>query len=69
MYNDGRGSGGVSSPALTNVILWGNSASNSGSQLYNNSANPTISYSLVQGGWNGSGIFNNNSSSSARIPR
>jgi hypothetical protein len=41
--------GGTSQPTLTNVILWGDT--NPGSaEIYNNSASPTISYSVVQGG-------------------
>ena len=57
MFNDGGGNG-ESSPLLTNVILWENSAG-SGAVMYNNAAMPTIAYSLVQGGWDGSGITNN----------
>jgi hypothetical protein len=37
-----------SSPALTNCILWGNTAAN-GAQIYNDGS-PTISYNLVEGG-------------------
>src|SRR5690606_25752408 len=59
MYN--RGPGGESSPTLTNVILWQNSAGDSGDVMYNSGAGatPTIAYSLVQGGWDGSGIGGN----------
>src|SRR5690606_18531553 len=52
MYNEGSILGG-SSPALTNVILWGNQA-NTGTQIFNSSANPSIDHSLVQGGDGGS---------------
>jgi hypothetical protein len=45
MYNGG------SIPTLTNCILWGNTASNAGAQIYNTSSStPTISYSDVQDG-------------------
>jgi predicted outer membrane repeat protein len=59
MYNDGED--GTSSPSLSNVILWGNTAVISGSQLYNYESSVTITTSLVQGGFDGSGIFNENS--------
>jgi predicted outer membrane repeat protein len=57
MYNDGIYDG-ASSPTLTNVILWGNSADRGGDQMYNDEAAPAIGYSLVEGGWDGSGITN-----------
>ncbi|HUE99837.1 MAG TPA: choice-of-anchor Q domain-containing protein [Anaerolineales bacterium] len=50
-----------SNPLLANVILWGNTASSSGPQIYNStdfgtSATPVIRYSLVQGsGGSGAG--------------
>ena len=44
-----NGAGGTSRPALSGVILWGNSA-NRGSQLFNNGASSSISNSIVQGG-------------------
>jgi hypothetical protein len=50
-------SSGICSPMLTNVILWGNSAT-TGTVMVNYAATPTISYSLVEGGWDGSGIYN-----------
>jgi predicted outer membrane repeat protein len=53
IYNN-VGAAGTSSPALSNVILWGNSAWLGGSQMYNNSAAPSISHSVVQGGDAGS---------------
>jgi uncharacterized repeat protein (TIGR01451 family) len=56
MYNDGYG--GVSNPTLTNVILWGNRADGEGDQMVNAQANPAIGYSLVEGGWDGPGIYN-----------
>ena len=56
MYN--YGFLGQSSPLLINVILWHNSASVSGDVMYNLDATPTIAHSLVQGGWDGSGIVN-----------
>jgi hypothetical protein len=39
-----------SSPTLSNCILWGNTAS-SGSQIYNDESSPSVTYSLVQGGY------------------
>jgi hypothetical protein len=52
------GGGGMlndnSSPTLTNCILWGNTAY-SGSQIYNSSSTPTVTYSDVQGGYPGTG--------------
>jgi hypothetical protein len=35
-------------PALTNAILWGNTADDAGPQIYNDASTPTISYSLIQ---------------------
>jgi hypothetical protein len=49
MYNDGH-SGGSSHPTLTNAIVWGNTVGGGGSgpAIYNDSAAPTISYSVMQ---------------------
>ena len=58
MYN--LGYGGTCRPVLTNGVLWGNSAS-SGDVMYNDDAAPTIAHSLVEGGWDGSGVANDNS--------
>jgi hypothetical protein len=55
MYNSGFG--GTSSPVLTNVILWGNTAFE-GDQMYSYYATPAIGYSDVEGGWDGSGVYN-----------
>jgi len=43
---------------LTNCILWGNTASNSGNEIYNSgsSSNPTIDTCIIKGGK--SGIYN-----------
>jgi predicted outer membrane repeat protein len=60
MFNRGNNNG-TSSPGLSNVILWGNTAVISGSQLYNGSASITVTTSLVQGGFNGSGVYNQDS--------
>jgi len=51
MYNDNA------SPRLTNVILWGNTATIGDTQIYNiNTSTPTISYSDIQGcGGSGAG--------------
>jgi hypothetical protein len=45
-----------SNPTLSNVIMWGNSAS-SNPEIFNSSANPSISYSDIQG-CGGSGSWN-----------
>ena len=58
MYNDGSNSGN-SSPSLSNVILWGNSASSRGHQLFNQYTSLTLSYTLIQSGTKD--IYNNNS--------
>jgi hypothetical protein len=47
--------GSSSDPTLTNCVLWGNGASASGDQIFNDGGTPAISYSLVQGS-GGSGI-------------
>ena len=51
-------SGAIVSPTITNCILWGNSASNSGDNIYNDGANPIITYSLIEGGYSGTGNIN-----------
>jgi hypothetical protein len=56
MFNAG-GNGGTGSPVLNNVIFWGNSAM-TGTVMLNDTATPTIAYSLIEGGWDGSGIYN-----------
>jgi uncharacterized repeat protein (TIGR01451 family) len=43
-----------SNPTLSNCILWGNTASD-GRQIHNEDSSPTISYSLVGGGYGGTG--------------
>jgi hypothetical protein len=49
-----------SSPILTNAILWGNTA-NVDSQIHNSgTSNPAVTYSIVQGGWTGTGNLNLN---------
>ncbi|RLB35562.1 MAG: hypothetical protein DRH12_16575 [Deltaproteobacteria bacterium] len=54
MYNfDG------SNPTVTNSIFWGNIAP-AGSQIYNDSSTPTVTYSLVQDGYAGSGNISDN---------
>ena len=45
---------------LTNVIAWGNTAT-TGTVMMNRVATPTIAYSLIAGGWDGSGIYNDDS--------
>ena len=47
-----------SNPTVTNCILWGDSAP-SGPEIFNNyGASATVSYSNVQGGWEGEGNIN-----------
>ncbi len=46
MYNDSN-----SSPILTNAILWGDT----GGEISNNASMPTVKYSVVQGGYSGTG--------------
>ena len=54
-YGGGMSNNNNSNPALTNVILWDNSAP-TGPEIYNMSGNPSISYSDIQGcGGSGSG--------------
>ena len=51
---------GASRPIVVNAILWGNTAAN-GSQIYNDDgASIQITYSDVQGGWEGAGNINLN---------
>jgi hypothetical protein len=47
-------SGGTSTPSLTNVIMWGPAGGTS--EIFNNSATPTISYSVIEGS-GGSGAW------------
>ena len=49
MWNNVYGDG-ISSPMLVNSVLWGNTATISGSQIYNHGtgASPVINYSLTQ---------------------
>ena len=49
IFNDGFDNG-ASSPQLTNVILWENSAGGDGNEIYNDAADPTLRYTLIQGG-------------------
>ncbi|RMD99648.1 MAG: hypothetical protein D6816_14660, partial [Bacteroidetes bacterium] len=51
VYN--YGSGGTCQPTITNCIIWGNSGG-----LYNYYSTPTVTYSLVQGGYSGTGNLN-----------
>lgn len=48
LTNDG-GNNGTAAPSLTNTILWDNTASNSGDQLRNDNATPSVSYSIIEG--------------------
>jgi predicted outer membrane repeat protein len=51
---------GTHGPTLRNVILWGNRAGSSGNVMANFGTTSTIAHSLVEGGWNGSGIVTGN---------
>jgi hypothetical protein len=45
-------------PVMTNCILWGNNDSGGmgeSAQIHTDSGNPTVNYSIVQGGWSGTG--------------
>jgi hypothetical protein len=60
--SEGGGEGGgiycynMSSPQITNSILWGDLAV---SEIYkDSSSNPTVSYSDIEGGWEGEGNIN-----------
>lgn len=44
----------LSNPVFVNNVIWGNSASD-GAGMYDQVANPTVSFSLVQGGHTGTG--------------
>jgi hypothetical protein len=59
MHNDG----GAAEPEIVNSILWGNSASTSGDEIYNDAASPTLTHTIIEGGVPGSGISENNGSS------
>ena len=46
-------------PTLINSIVWGNTAANSGDQLYDRSgAAPVVTYSDIEGGYSGTGNIN-----------
>ena len=51
-----------SSPTVTNCIFWDDSAGSSGPEIYNSSSisTPTVSYSIVEGGYTGTGNLNAN---------
>jgi len=42
-------------PTVANSILWGNTATGSGAEVYNNASTPVFSYSCIEGGLNGAG--------------
>jgi predicted outer membrane repeat protein len=48
VYN--HGAGGSNRPEIANTILWSNTASSSGDEIYNYSAEPTLTHTLIQGG-------------------
>lgn len=60
MNNTAAYGGGIysyaSGPTLTNCIVWDNSPN----QIANDSSNPTVAYSNIQGGWSGAGTNNIN---------
>jgi predicted outer membrane repeat protein len=47
IYN--YGDSGNTSPTLSNVILWGDTAGSDGNEIFNDTATPTIDHSIVQG--------------------
>ncbi len=47
-------------PVIKNCILWGNSAENSGSDIYLDSSSPVITYSCINGLFPGTGNLNTN---------
>ncbi|RMD99419.1 MAG: hypothetical protein D6816_14955, partial [Bacteroidetes bacterium] len=47
---------GVANPVITNSIFWGNY----GTQIYNYGGSPSVTYSIVQGGYSGTGNLNAN---------
>jgi hypothetical protein len=50
-----------SSPIVTNCILWGNTATNLGNEIYNDASTPVVSYSCIEGGLNGDGCYGDDS--------
>lgn len=51
-------------PIITNCILWGNDARRWGDEIRNDdNSHPTISFSNIRGGWNGSKVNNTGGSS------
>ena len=58
----------MSSPKITNVILWGNSATRDGNEIRNRDATPTLSYTLVEG-LSPSGTGNLDGTDPANAPR
>ena len=52
MYNEAG-----SNPTVRNTIFWGNTAPGGGAQIYNVSSSPSISDSVVQGGYAGTNII------------
>ncbi|WP_028566807.1 FG-GAP-like repeat-containing protein [Salisaeta longa] len=62
MYSYG-GDNGTSQPTLANAILWNNTADQSGDQLFNSNATPTLTHTLIEGGLSGDGIANDDGGS------
>lgn len=62
--NSGGWGGGLfnqsAQPTLTNCIFWGNWAKSNGNEFYNRiaGATTTVSYCDINGGWNGSNVYN-----------
>jgi predicted outer membrane repeat protein len=50
LYNRVWAVGGTANPTLRNVILWGDSATTAGNEIYNNSASVVLMRSVIQGG-------------------
>lgn len=62
-YNDSDWGGGIcctnnATPIITNCILWGNTATQNGDQIFGSGC--TVTYSDVEGGWSGLGNIDAN---------
>jgi hypothetical protein len=53
IYNEG-----VSTPQIRNSIIWGNRQGGSVSSIVNNQSTPVVRYSIVEGGYSGTGNLN-----------
>ena len=54
-----QGTGPSNNPVITNSILWGNKCANGPSEIYNwHHSNPMVTYSCIEGGYEGPGNIN-----------